>query len=162
LPGVHRYDIDDLQTIVDANTSQREAAIPNVEAIIDKQVHGFLDWYRSRQVTPVIESLRRRANEIARNEVEKALNRLPYADEHTEQVIQLLAHRLVNKLLHEPTVRLRGQAAEGNGFGYAHAMRELFGLDNMDGIECDRQQDGCYENSQPACNLQCILPETLS
>ena len=128
LEGVQCFDIDDLQSIVDANTSQREAAIPDVERIIDHQLRVFLKWYHSRSVTPVIQNLRQWANEVAQMEVDQALNKLQDADEHTAQIINRLAHRIVNKLLHEPTVRLRGQASEGNGHAYAHALKELFGL----------------------------------
>ena len=44
------------------------------------------------------------------------------------QIVQHLAHRIVNRLLHEPTVRLKEQAADGNGYEYAHMVRELFAL----------------------------------
>ena len=128
LDGVQRFDIDDLQSIVDTNTAQRKAAIPAVERIISHQLHVFLGWYHSRSVTPVIQNLRQWANEVAQMEVDQALNKLQDADEHTAQIINRLAHRIVNKLLHEPTVRLRGQASEGNGHAYAHALTELFGL----------------------------------
>ena len=128
LEGVQRFDIDDLQSIVDTNTAQREAAIPEVDRIIDQQLQLFLDWYHSRAVTPVIQNLRQWASEVAQQEVDQALNKLQYTDAHTAQVVNRLAHRIVNKLLHEPTVRLRGQASEGNGHSYAHALSELFGL----------------------------------
>ncbi len=132
LNGVIRYDIDDLHFVVDTNTAQRQAAIPQVERIIENEVSSFFDWYHSREVTPVITHLRRRAQEVAQLEIEQALNKLGDVDEHTTQVINQLAHRIVNKILHEPTVRLRGQAAEGNGYGYAHAVSELFGLYHND------------------------------
>jgi hypothetical protein len=40
-----------------------------------------------------------------------------------------MVHRIVNKFLHEPTVRLKASAAEGNGLEYAHTLRDLFALD---------------------------------
>lgn len=156
LPNVERYDIDDLQTIVDTNTAQREAAIPQVKAIIEDELKLFLDWQHSREVTPVIRDLRRWATEVAEAEVQQALNKLPDDDGQVAQLMNRLAHRIVNKLLHEPTVRLRGQAVEGNGHGYAHAVSELFGLHT---VHCNRWDDVCQppENLMgTTCNLQCI------
>lgn len=132
IEGVQRFDIDDLQSLVDSNTAQRQTAVPQVETIIAQELSVFSEWYHSREVVSVIKDLRDWANEVARSEVDQALNKLHDADEHTEQVMNRLAHRLVNKLLHKPTVQLRGQAAEGKGYGYAHALSELFDLHSTD------------------------------
>lgn len=123
--GVQRYDIDDLQTIVDANAAQRQAAVPDVERIIAEECEAYQAWRTSRHVAPVITDLRRWANEIAQQEVMQALNKLGEVDHHTEEVVNRLAHRLVNKLLHKPTMQLRGNASDDN---YADMVSELFGL----------------------------------
>lgn len=128
LAGVERYDIDDLRGIADANAEQRSRLIPDVEYIIKQELQSFVAWYQSRIVVPVIKDLRQWAVDIAQIEVEQALHKLGDVDEHTEHVINHLSYRLVNKLLHEPTVQLRTQAAEGNGLDYAHAVTALFGL----------------------------------
>jgi glutamyl-tRNA reductase len=132
LPGVQLFDIDDLQSMVDKHKSIREAAIPAVDAIIDEEVSSFFDWLNSRQITPIISDLREWAQSLAQAEVEQALNRLDERDQHIEEVVSRLAHRLVNKILHEPTVRLKAQAAQGNGQDYADAVRELFDLTASD------------------------------
>jgi glutamyl-tRNA reductase len=132
LPGVARYDIDDLQQVLDENMAQREAAIPQVEAIIAEEAASFAEWLSSRQVAPVIADLRRYAAGIAQAEVAGALNRLGGLSEQEQKVVERLARRIVNKLLHEPTVRLRAQAASGNGYAYAHVVRELFDLDALE------------------------------
>lgn len=131
LPTVTRYDIDDLQATIDAHFALRKQAAPQVEAIVEQEVGRFLDWLHSREVIPVITDLRGWAESVAELEVDEALHRLKTADPAVEMVIQRLAHRLVNKLLHQPTVRLRACAAEGNGYVYAHAVRELFALDDV-------------------------------
>jgi hypothetical protein len=99
-------------------------------------------------------------------EVNQALNKLQNADDHTSQVVNRMAHRIVNKLLHEPTVRLRGQAVAGNGHGYAHAISELFGLhapeNNVACEVCANQGEtsiNAADDDHFACDLQCILPE---
>ncbi len=163
LPGVQYYDIDDLQSVVDTNMELRKAAVPQVETIIQQEMARFAEWYRSRQVTPVIKTLREWAQSIADDELVQTLNRLSDADERTRQIVSRMAHRLVNRLLHEPTSRLRTQASEGNGYGYAHAVRELFALNDLEVLECQRDEVGCALARQAhqatnQCNLQCILP----
>lgn len=135
LPGIRYFDVDDLRDVVDANLDMRRAAIPQVEGIIGEETARFAEWHRGLQVTPVITEMREWARGVASDELAKALNRLPDADEHTREMVQRMAHRLVNRLLHEPTTRLRLQAAQGNGEGYAHAVRELFALPDRKVLE---------------------------
>jgi glutamyl-tRNA reductase len=163
LPAVMYHDIDDLQCVLDAHMDLRRAAIPEVEAIIREGGAQFSEWYSARQVTPVIRNLREWAQSVAADELEHTLSRLPGADEHTRQIVGRLAHRLVNRLLHEPTTRLRLQAADGNGYGYAHAVRELFALSESHRLECPRDRARCAAPVSPpgapaGCNLECIVP----
>lgn len=164
LSGVQVYDIDDLQSVVDSNVELRKAAMPQVETIIQQEMARFAEWYHSRQVTPVIKTLREWAQSIADNELVQTLNRLSDADERTREIVSRMAHRLVNRLLHEPASRLWIQATKGNGYGYAHAVRELFALNNLDAIECQGHTSGCAaagrNQTTAQCNLHCILPST--
>jgi glutamyl-tRNA reductase len=167
LEGIATYDIDDLKVVVDSNLELRKAAVPDVKRIVQEELDAFTAWYHSRQVAPVIKDLRARAQELAADELAQALNRLPAADERTLQVLGRLAHRLVNRLLHEPTVRLRAHAADGNGHGYAHALRDLFALDAAEaGCACGEADGGEGKQAAPAdlapCDLRCILPDTES
>ena len=134
LPHIELWTLDDLQTHVDANLAQRSAAIVPVEAIVEQETALFLDWLRSREVAPLITDLQRWARAVADSEITQALNRLDAPDAHTEEVIARMAHRLVNKLLHEPTVRLKLHAAEGEGQDYAETLRDLFGLDDANPV----------------------------
>mgnify|MGYP001176902272 CR=1 FL=1 len=163
--NVQVYDIDDLQSVVDNNIEMRRAAMPQVETIIQQEMARFGEWYHSRQVTPVIKTLREWAQGIADEELVQTLNRLSNADERTRQTVTRLAHRLVNRLLHEPTSRLRIQASEGNACGYAYAVRELFALDALDNIECQHYSQQCTDtpnshtqSASQSCTLHCILP----
>lgn len=165
MPGIRYYDIDDLQSVVDGNIELREAAIPQVKTIIQQEMTRFAEWYYSRQVAPVIKMLREWARSVADDELIHALNRLSDADERTRQVVSRMAHRLVNRLMHEPTSRLRIQATEGNGCGYAHAVRELFALDTPATPECQQNMAdytyiGRTDLKATHCDLQCILPYT--
>ncbi|MFN8449083.1 MAG: hypothetical protein U0521_10935 [Anaerolineae bacterium] len=150
--------------VVDANVEQREAAIPQVDAIIAEEMARFAGWYRGRQVTPVIKTLREWAQSIADEELTQTLNRLPDADEHTREIVGRMAHRMVNRLLHQPTAHLQIQASEGNGYGYAHAVRELFAIERdvgNAGMSLRRKPMPPNElDDTHICTLNCILPYT--
>jgi glutamyl-tRNA reductase len=129
--GVQRYDIDHLRDTVDANLARRQAAIPDVERIIEGEAACYLYWLNERTVVPALVELRRRAEEVAGAELERTLRRIEHRsgqDELVEQEVAQLAHRIVAKLLHLPTVRLKAHAAHGNGDAYAEALEELFAL----------------------------------
>jgi glutamyl-tRNA reductase len=150
LPGTYRYDIDDLEASLDANLAYRQAAVPAVEAIVEAESANFLDWLHCRQVVPVIAELQRKAEAVVESEVTLALRKLKGLTAHDQEVVERLAHRIVGKLLHDPTIRLKALAACGNGYGYAHAVRELFALETV-----QQQRD---EFPATVCSLQCILP----
>ncbi len=128
--GVTRFDIDHLRDTVDANLARRQAAVPVVERIIEGETACYLNWLHERQVVPALVELRRRAAEVAESEVQRTLRRLEHRSDHdqVEQEVALLAHRIVAKLLHAPTVQLKAQAANGSGAAYAHVLEELFAL----------------------------------
>jgi glutamyl-tRNA reductase len=129
LRGVVLYDIDDLQLVVDGHRAQRLAAVTDVEQIIAEELDTFVKWMHSRQVVPVIVDLRQKAEAIAEAEVEQALRRMPELGERDQAIIMQMAHRIVNKLLHEPTTVLKSHAAEETGLDYAQTLRELFALE---------------------------------
>jgi glutamyl-tRNA reductase len=131
LPGVILYDIDDLQNVLDVNMAQRVACAKDVERIINEELEDFMTWYQSREIVPVIVELRRKVAEIAKLEVQQALNRLEELSDYEQKIIDKLAHRIVNKILHEPTMRLKEQAVLGNGYYFADALAQLFDLEAM-------------------------------
>ncbi|MEM6283229.1 MAG: glutamyl-tRNA reductase, partial [Chloroflexota bacterium] len=126
VPGVHFYNIDDLQKVVDANYARRRDCIPLVEAIVCDENEKFTSWLRSREVVPAIRGLREKVQSIAEAELAATLAQLPDED---HEAVSTLVHRIVNKVLHEPTVRLREQAVQESGEVYIHALRDLFALD---------------------------------
>jgi glutamyl-tRNA reductase len=130
LAGVHRFDIDDLRAALDANLAQREAARPHVEEIIAEEIAEFVSWHNSRQAIPTLVEMRRKVGDIAQSELGEALAQLPELTDREEEIIRRMVHRLVNKVLHEPTVQLKVAAAESPevGQGYAEAVRMLFDL----------------------------------
>jgi glutamyl-tRNA reductase len=128
---VHLHDIDDLQSQADDNVRERESEIPRVEAIVEKEMAHFLDWLASLDVVSTITDLRHQVEAIRQRELERLFNRLDL-DERERELVATMSHRLINKILHEPTLRLKQEAANGNGALYTSTMRQLFLLNEAD------------------------------
>lgn len=129
LPDVRLYDIDDLQSVVEDHRTLRQSEVIHVEAIIAEEQEAYFNWLNSRNAVPTIVALRQKAEEMAALELDRAFHRLPDLDEEEREVVMEMAHRIVNKLLHAPTVALRERAAKDDHFAYLHAMRKLFDLE---------------------------------
>jgi glutamyl-tRNA reductase len=127
LPGVRYYDLDDLNAFVEANLAKREASVADVVGIVEEETTRFMEWYQGRSITPVITALREKAEALAQHEVEAALRRLGDLDAGQQRVVELMAHRIVSRILHEPTVRLK--AAHDSAMSYESVVRDLFALD---------------------------------
>jgi glutamyl-tRNA reductase len=98
--------------------------------MVAQAVADYMAWLRQRRVLPVLVGMRRKANDLAQNELELALRKLPTDDPAVAEHMSRLAHRLVNKLLHEPTIRLKARAAQGDAEPYARALQDLFSLED--------------------------------
>lgn len=132
LPGVHLYNLDDLQAEVSEGLRLRSQEIAHANTIIAGEVQAFAAWLRSLSVVDTISDLRRRAETLRQQELERALRRLaPTLSDHEAAIVQELSTRLVNKLLHFPTVRLKDAAALGQSHSYAEALRYLFNLEEQ-------------------------------
>lgn len=128
--GVRLFNLDDLQAHLDESHMERQAQVPFVEAIVANELTEFVRWLRGAEVHPVITDLRKKAETIRQREMERALRHLPDLDAKTREYIQGMSRALVNKLLHEPTNRLRDAANDGQGVEYANSVRYLFGLND--------------------------------
>lgn len=128
LPGVHCFDIDDLQQHLNGSIAVREREVPRVEEVVREEVERFLAWQRSLDVVPVIAGLRAKAESIRRAEVDRTLRHLPRLGETERKRIEALSESIVSKLLHDVTARLKSEADNGHAPEYAAAVRELFGL----------------------------------
>jgi glutamyl-tRNA reductase len=131
LESVQLFNIDQIKAEIDTDGEKRCAEMNKAKSIINEEIANFAAWRQSLEVTPVITDLKTFAEDIQSQEVDRALRRLQMElPEHDMQVVQELARRIVNKMLHQPIVRLRAEAVEGNGHAYTAAVRNLFGLEN--------------------------------
>ncbi len=126
------YTIDDLGTIVQEGAGQRQAAVTEAEAIVERQVEAFQAWLKARGAVPAIVQLRAKADEYRAAELAKAKARLAKGEDPA-RVLEGLAAGLVNKILHHPTQALN-RAAEGERDSLVRAVEILF-PDNGNGRE---------------------------
>ncbi|HZR91033.1 MAG TPA: glutamyl-tRNA reductase [Gaiellaceae bacterium] len=128
LDGCFLYDIDDLESVVADSLAGRRREAGRAEAIVLEEAGRFQAWQASRDVVPAIASLRALAEEIREHELERARSRLARLTEAERRAVEAVTARIVDKLLHVPTVRMKEAAAGADGAVYADALCHLFGL----------------------------------
>jgi glutamyl-tRNA reductase len=99
------------------------------EAIVATEVDAFRTWQRSSDVAPTVAALRARADEVVAAELRRLRQRRPDLTDEQRDDVAYAVHRIVQRLLHVPSVRVRELAAEPGGEAYAVALRALFDLD---------------------------------
>ncbi|MHB8339854.1 MAG: glutamyl-tRNA reductase [Mycobacteriales bacterium] len=127
LPGVTLVDLAALRGVADTFEGGQE--VEAARRIVAEEVGVFLGWQRSMRVAPTVVALRAKADALADAELDRLLARLPDLDERSRGEVRATVRRVVDKLLHAPTVRVKELAESPGGDSYAEALRELFGLD---------------------------------
>ncbi|QQS01432.1 MAG: glutamyl-tRNA reductase [Austwickia sp.] len=100
--------------------------------LVTAEVAAYLAHRRTLQVAPTVAALRSRAQQVLEAELDRLAARVPDLAEREQAEVRLAMHRVVEKLLHTPTVRVKELAGSAEPGDYAHALRELFGLDPYD------------------------------
>ncbi|WP_320781076.1 glutamyl-tRNA reductase [Streptomyces sp. CRN 30] len=127
LTGVRLVDIESL---AEASADAPMAAdVDQVRTIVSAEVAAFGAALRAAHITPTVVALRSMAAEVVASEIARLEGRLPDLDDKHRGEITQTVRRVVDKLLHAPTVRVKQLAAEPGGAGYADALRTLFDLD---------------------------------
>ena len=127
LPGVEVIDIDRMAAVLADGPAAADAA--EVARIVAGEVEAFLSWLRGADVAPTVAALRGRAEDVVTAELRRLGQRRPDLSEDQRAEVARTVHRVVQRLLHQPTVRVRQLAAEPGGDQYAALLRELFDLD---------------------------------
>jgi glutamyl-tRNA reductase len=126
LEDIYLYTVDDLQEVIQENLKSRQQAARQAEEIIDVQVARFMAWLRAQDAVSTIRDYRERA-ERQRDQVLVKAQQMLANGRPAQQVLDFLAHTLTNKLTHEPSVKIR-QAAENGDAELLQAALELFNL----------------------------------
>ncbi len=130
VPGVSLVDLQSLGQLLEgrADTTQ----VVRVRELVTGEVADYLTRRMEKSVAPTVAALRARAAALVATEMDRLDHRLPGLDDTTRAEVGLAVHRIVEKLLHTPTMRVKEFAMEGNGEDYAAALRELFDLEPKD------------------------------
>lgn len=128
LPGVTLLDLTNLARRMEQRTTD-SSTISTAHRLITEEVHRYLGAQRTANVIPTLTALRRRATDVMDAELARLNDRTPGLHTAVRDELASTVRRVVNKLLHAPTVRIK-QLAKTNGGGqtYADAIRELFDL----------------------------------
>jgi glutamyl-tRNA reductase len=127
LPGVTVIDMDRVQREPSARAAAADAEA--ARSIVAAEVAAYLAAQRMAEVTPTVTALRQRAADVVEAELLRLENRLPGLDGDQRDEVARTVRRVVDKLLHAPTVRIKQLAGAPGGDTYAEALRELFELD---------------------------------
>ena len=128
LPGI---DVVDLARLAEElREGETGSDIAAVRQIVAEEINAFLAARRSASVTPTVVALRTLAPGVVEAEVERLLLRLPELDPQARAEVELSIRRVADKLLHQPTVRVKELANETGAVSYAAALAELFALDS--------------------------------
>ncbi|WP_117208381.1 glutamyl-tRNA reductase [Allorhizocola rhizosphaerae] len=126
LPGVT---LIDLETLGASIAPAYSAEVHEVERIVEDEVQAYAGWLRGAEAAPTVAALRARAEELVSTELRRLTSRRPDLTDAQRADVAHTVHRIVQRLLHQPTVRVRQLAAEPGGEAYTRLVRELFELD---------------------------------
>jgi glutamyl-tRNA reductase len=129
LENVYLYNLDDLQKVVSETHAGRQGTIEPAMKIVTTAVDDYLRAHRIRMMGPVIDQLYKRYHQLAQDELNRTLNKMPGISEAEKSHLEELSRRIVNKLLHDPVQALRAADDSHQPTSqYVHAMERLFKL----------------------------------
>jgi glutamyl-tRNA reductase len=127
--GVKLLDIDDLKAVGEESLEQRRAEVGKVRVIISDEIDRFRVDRFAREVAPLVTSLRDHVEGLRVAELERIASKLDELDPAARALVEQVTRGFANKLLHEPTVRLKDASGSALGELYADALAALFALD---------------------------------
>lgn len=129
IDNIYLYNVDDLQSVVEANLKERAKEAKEAEAIINEELGNFHRWVKSIDVVPTIVALKKKFEEIRKGEMEKALQGMSNLQENDKEIIAAMTKAIINKVVHDPVTHLKKEANNVEGDFYIEAARKLFNLD---------------------------------
>ncbi|GAA5002760.1 glutamyl-tRNA reductase [Streptomyces siamensis] len=143
----------DIESLAEASADAPMAAdVDQVRRIVSDEVAAFGAAQRAAHITPTVVALRAMAADVVASEIARLDGRLPGLDDKQRGEITQAVRRVVDKLLHAPTVRVKQLAAEPGGAGYADALRTLFDLDPETVASVSRADDEPKNENENARN----------
>ena len=123
------YDIDDLQSVVDANLEERKKEATKAQTLIEEELTKVGQWLATLEVVPTLKHFRESILDLAQVELEKGLSQMGPMSQKQERALRSMINSFAYKVLHQPTVTLKQKAKEGSeGLNYVQSLIELFDL----------------------------------
>jgi len=129
LPGVTLLDVDDLSDQVRRHRLVRHAEAVRAEAIVEEEIQSFAGWLGTRDVLPTLAALREHGDAVVAQVLAENEGRWEGLSGRDRRRVEALAYAVANRLLHEPTVRVKGTHPDGR-HARLQLLRDLFGLDD--------------------------------
>jgi glutamyl-tRNA reductase len=132
LNNVYLYDIDDLKGVIEINKAQRQEEAVKAQRIVNEEVVKFEKWLKTLSVVPTIVSLRNKAESIIQAEFGKSRSALDQLSPSQREAVEVLIRSIVEKMLNDPILFLKGKAGRSTLNDYLDTIRKLFSLDEGD------------------------------
>jgi glutamyl-tRNA reductase len=129
LPWVTLLNMDDISDFVRSRLDERRAEVPAVERIVAEEVDRYSTSLAARSVAPLVSALHDRAEEIRQAELIRIGTKMTADGSLEREALDAVTKRIVAKLLHAPTVKLKAAAGTAKGEALADAFRDLFDLE---------------------------------
>jgi glutamyl-tRNA reductase len=126
IAGVQVIDMDDIQRSLENSVDHRRGEVPAVEAIVEDEARRYRDEDKQDGLLPILDAVRRKAEDSRRSEVTRFVDRLPHVPAELREEIEALSRSLVNTILAAPSQCLRKEATNGRAEEFARVTRELF------------------------------------
>jgi glutamyl-tRNA reductase len=133
IQNVHLCNIDDLEEIAAINRRRRSRSVSAATKLIDADAAEFERWMSGLEVVPTLVSLRGKVEALRAAEEEKVLRKLDHLSEKDKEAVRRFGNSIVNKILHEPSVRLKEDREAGLRARLLESVRLLFGLEGENG-----------------------------
>jgi glutamyl-tRNA reductase len=140
LPGVSVLGLDSLEAAGLAVAVTQADDVAAVRAIVSEELAARISARHAARVSPTVIALRAKAAEVVEAELDRLTGKLGPLDERAKAEISRAMQRVVGKLLHAPTVRVKELAGSPGGDSYEAALRVLFDLD-QDAIDSVTRAD---------------------
>ncbi len=142
IQNVHLCNIDDLEEIASINRRRRSRSVSAALKLIDADATEFESWMSGLEVVPTLVSLRSKVEALERAEEAKILKKLDHLSEHDKEAVRRFGISIMNKILHEPSVRLKEDNETALRARLVESVRVLFGLEKEDGASRGGSEEG--------------------
>ncbi len=129
LPGVHLYNMDDLQAVTAHSSHRRLAEVPKAELIVVEEVERWRRRQAERDIAPVITALRESFEAVRQNEFTRHSTLLASLTPEQQRAVEMMTSAMLNKILHAPSVRLKELVAQQHAELPVSLLCELFDLE---------------------------------